>query len=92
VVLPRTRAGGPCYTLAVKYVDLASPKTFLPGVKAKHAVISSVCRKAHGDEGAVDEALARLRAELLTCMKGWPLEKAATFHVVATVDRAGRSG
>jgi hypothetical protein len=70
--------------------DLESPKTFLPGVKAKHAIISSVCRANRGDAGAADEAVDRLRVELGRLMEAWDPERGATFHLVLTVDRAGR--
>lgn len=71
---------------------METPSTTLPGVKAKHAVISTTCRQNRGDEGAADEALARLRAELLTCLANWPQEHGATFHLALTVDRRGRPG
>lgn len=68
------------------------PRTPLPGVPAETAVISSACRRTHGDIGAVDIALARVKGALLEAMKNWPLEKEATFFVVGSVDRAGRKG
>ena len=72
--------------------DLEPPKTFLPGVKAKHAVISTACREGRGDDGARREAIARIEAELAALLDAWPKDKGATFHVVVLVDRKGRSG
>ncbi len=70
--------------------ELDSPKTFLPGVKAKHAIISTACREGRGDEGAAFHAIAQLSDELFALMDAWPCEKGATFHLVLTVDRNGR--
>ena len=70
--------------------ELDSPKTFLPGVKAKHVMISTACREGRGDNGAAVEATAVLHAELIELLKRWPREKGASFHLVLTVDRTGR--
>jgi hypothetical protein len=76
--------------MAKTFNDMESPKTFVPGVKAKHAVISTACREGRGDAGAADEALARLRSELEALLESWPRERGATFHLLLTVDRNGR--
>lgn len=70
--------------------DLESPKTFLPGVKAKHAIVSTACRDQRGDGNAAYVAVKRIEDELLVLLKAWPKEKNATFHLVLTVDRKGR--
>ena len=70
--------------------DLENPKTFLPGVKAKHAIISTACREAKGDYGAAMEAIGHLEDEMLYLLQNWPAESGATFHLVLTVDRKGR--
>ena len=70
--------------------DLESPKTFLPGVKAKHAIISTACREGRGDAGAAEHGIAELHRKLTELLERWPAEKGATFHLVLTVDRAGR--
>jgi hypothetical protein len=57
--------------------------TTLPGIKAKHAVITPTCR-LRGDEVVIDEALARLRSEFLAIVPHWPAET-SEFHVVLTV-------
>lgn len=61
----------------------------LPGIKARHAVISDLCRSGKGDEGAIDEALARLRETYLECVAGWAREGRAgvKYHVALTVER-----
>lgn len=52
--------------------------------KALHAIITRECRANRGDEGAIDEALARVRTEYLACV-GNP--RIAQFHVTLTVER-----
>lgn len=59
----------------------------LPGIKAQHAIITDTCRQNRGDEGAIDEALARLKQEYLATLKFWPIGKDVTFHVALTVDK-----
>lgn len=66
--------------------------TPLPGLAAITAVISNACREGRGDEGAVDEALARVRKVMLDTLPRWDAEKGATFFLCFTVDRDGRTG
>jgi hypothetical protein len=70
--------------------ELESPKAFLPGVKARHVVISTACREAHGDVGACEVAMRQVRGELSRLLASWSRNKGATFHLMLTVDRAGR--
>ena len=56
-----------------------------PGVSARHAIISDQCRINRGNEGAIDEALARIREEFLQIAPKWELGNNTTFHVVLTV-------
>ena len=70
--------------------ELASPKTFLPGVKAKHAIISPACREGRGDAGAAEAAIGELHRELTELLGNWPADRGATFHLVLTVDKGGR--
>ena len=65
-------------------------ETKLPGIPARVAVISTECRINRGDQGAIDEALARVRSMMEQTVKLWPLEKGATFFLAFTVDREGR--
>lgn len=58
----------------------------IPGAKAAHAVISDNCRDAHGDEGAFDEAVRRLREEYLTCLNGWKGTPGVQFHLVLNIE------
>jgi hypothetical protein len=60
-------------------------ETRVPGISAQHAIVSDACRTNRGDEGAIDEALARLRAEAMACMPGWS-QRGARFHFVLTVE------
>lgn len=57
----------------------------IPGIKAKHAVVTSVCRTNKGVQGAADEAVARLVQEYLACVPGNPPD--TQFHFVLTVER-----
>ena len=63
--------------------------TRLPGIKAIHAIITDNCRTLRTDEGAIDEALARIRAEALSCM-GAPgnAKPDVRYHLILTVERA----
>ena len=57
----------------------------LPGICGAHAIITPACVSARGEDGAVEEALVRVRRELEACMPGWR-GKGATFHVAMTVE------
>lgn len=59
----------------------------VPGLKAKHAIVTDACRELRGDEGTVDESLARLRAEALLALAGWPPGEGTRFHFVLSVER-----
>lgn len=61
-------------------------ETTIDGLKVKHAIVTRTCRENRGVEGAIDEALARLRAAYLDTATA-PANAAANFHVVLTVDR-----
>jgi hypothetical protein len=57
----------------------------VPGITAKHAVITPVCRANRGIAEAFDEAVRRLRDEYLACQT--PGNDRAAFHLVLTVER-----
>ena len=60
----------------------------IPGTTAKHAIVTDACREARGDEGAVDEALSRLREESLVYMLPcWPKGKGLKLHFVLSAER-----
>lgn len=60
----------------------------IPGAAAQHAIITPECIAGRGEEGAVDEALARLRVSALDAIKGWrDSERQPRFHLVLTVER-----
>lgn len=62
--------------------------TTIPGHKAVHAIITPDCISARGVDGAIDEALKRLRQAYQGAYKGWTSQgKVPEFHVVLTVDR-----
>jgi hypothetical protein len=60
----------------------------IPGIPAKHAVITDQCRRNHGAFGAVDEAVARIKQEFLACIRHHPLGRDTKFHLVLTVEAA----
>lgn len=68
-----------------------APYTTLPGVKAKHAIITDTCRTNRGDQGAFVEAVDRLRVEYNACALGQPVGRGVAFHLVLVVDRRGRA-
>lgn len=59
----------------------------VPGVSAKHAIITDICRENRSDAGAFEEAIARLRSEYEALCQGWPVNNGAKFHVVLTLER-----
>jgi hypothetical protein len=62
----------------------------IPGITAKHAIITPECRISRGAEGAFDEAVRRLKAEYLAHHAGaWG---AANCHLAFTVERHGDTG
>ena len=56
----------------------------IPGIKAKHAIITPGCRSGRGVEGAIDEALHLIREEYLSCIN--PSTEKTNFHVVLTTE------
>ncbi len=60
-------------------------ETVVPGIAAKHVVITPVCLKNHGVIGAFDEAARRLLDEYLACQTEGNAK--ASFHLVLTVER-----
>ncbi len=60
-------------------------ETKIPGICAKHAVITPACRDGHSDMGAFWEAANRLREEYKSCLV--EANKDAKFHLVLTVER-----
>ena len=65
------------------------PETTVPGRKAKHAYITDVCRTNRGDDGAIEEALNRLREEFKACADAWKIGDGTEFHLVLTVHKRG---
>lgn len=59
--------------------------TTIPGLKAKHAIITPACRK-RGDDVAIAEATARMLVAFWD-IAGVPANEGANFHLVLTVER-----
>lgn len=55
-------------------------------MKAKHAIITDECRTNRGDEGAIDEALRRLREEFLVLATIWPIGQGTRFNVILDLE------
>lgn len=63
------------------------PASTLPGVKARHAVISDACRTAHGgDLQAFTEAVALLRDEFIKLTTHWKKGRQVKFHLALSVE------
>lgn len=60
----------------------------IPGINAKHAIITPTCRANKGADGAFDEAVGRLREEYAACLDANP---DSNFHVVLSVERGNGS-
>lgn len=61
----------------------------IEGACASHAIITDTCRLNRGDEGVIDETLARTRKALERALGGWPNSAGTQIHVVVTVERRG---
>lgn len=66
-------------------------ETKVPGIAAKHCVITPTCRANRGDGGAFDEAVARCRAEYDAIVAGRSDIDECELHLVLTV-RTPRHG
>lgn len=57
----------------------------VPGINARHAVITPTCRANRTDMGAFEEAVARLRSdyERIVAKRG---EDGALYHIVLAVE------
>ncbi len=60
--------------------------TTVPGIKVRQLGISDASRQGRGDEGAIDDALAKLKERYTNLLRNWPIGKRAEFHVVLTMD------
>jgi hypothetical protein len=67
-------------------------KTTIPGIKARHAIVTDTCRANRGNDGVIDEVFDRLRDSYLAASKGWPVGNGAKFHFVLTVERPVAEG
>lgn len=60
--------------------------TMIPGINARHTIITDECRSSRGDMGAFDEAVRRLRMEYVIITKMRHEEKDLNLHLVLTVE------
>jgi hypothetical protein len=58
----------------------------VPGIKAKHAIVTPVCRANRGPTSAAVEAMALL-IDAYTELRELPVNKDADFHFVLFVER-----
>jgi hypothetical protein len=61
-------------------------ETKIPGLAAKHAIVTPVCRQNKTYIGALDEAVERLRQEYISCTQVLENQD-AIYHFVLTVER-----
>lgn len=59
----------------------------IPGIKGAHCIISDECRSNHGDIGAFNEAMRRLRDEYERCANNWTIGRGAKLHLVLSLER-----
>ena len=65
--------------------------TTVPGMKAKHAIITPECRSGRGAFEAFEEAVRRLREEYRTCVAYGDGNANVSYHMVITVERPGET-
>ena len=61
--------------------------TEIPGICAKHKIITPECLKLHSLDGAYVLALNDIEKEFFACANTENLEAGAKFHLVLTVER-----
>ncbi len=54
--------------------------------------ISDACRDTHGDEGAVDDALKRMKFEMMRSMAGFKQGDGVLFYLRWSLERPERDG
>ena len=64
--------------------------TVTPGIAACHAYITRECLRQRGFEGAIDEALARIKREYIACRAS--IDTGSTPHIVLTIDHSTQPG
>lgn len=64
--------------------------TKIPGINAKHAIITDECRANRGDLGAFGEASHRLMVEFIELMNQRSDEKGVNYHLVLVVEDTKR--
>lgn len=64
----------------------------VPGLMARHCIITDNCRRVQGgDQGAIDEALKRIREMMEQSIPNWPLDHDHRFHLCFTVERGAKA-
>ena len=59
----------------------------VPGISAKHAIITDTCRANRSDWGAMAEAMEHIGKEYQELCKVWPIGTDVKFHVILTIER-----
>ena len=62
--------------------------TTVPGMKAKHAIITPECRAGRGAHSAFHEAVHRLKLEYNECV-AIDANLNVSYHMILTVERPG---
>jgi hypothetical protein len=61
--------------------------TSVPGGQLCRATITDECRSGRGDEGAIDEAVRRIRQQAKWALTWWAQGSGAKVHVVVTLEK-----
>jgi hypothetical protein len=56
-------------------------------IKAKHCIITDNCRELHGEIGAFNEAVKRLRDEYIEIVKGHKQGIGSQIHLTLSIER-----
>lgn len=77
--------GEELYCLFMREIDaaLSEDETVLPGLKVSHQVISPACRANRTPEGALDEAIDRIRTAYVAYVTA-PSNLEVNWHLVMT--------
>ena len=62
-------------------------ETTVPGVCAKHKIVTPECSRVWGGDGAARRALEELMLEYQACNNQENRDAGATFHFMLTVER-----
>ena len=59
----------------------------IPGIKARHVIITPNCIKFRGEQGAIDEAFRLIKQEYMALLSGWRDVEGVNYHVSLSIER-----